>query len=380
MAGNPMTQAQQDQLWASWKTGRSMSAIGKELDFTPSKVFFYLKRHGGIAPIVRSRASVRLSAAEREEISRGLSAGLSLRSIATQLHRSASTISREVSRHGGCDAYRASVADQSAWDRALRPKPCVLAHRPQLCTLIEEKLIQRWSPCQIAGWLKITFPRDESMQVSHETIYKTLYLQTRGSLRKELTSYLRRRRQFRHSKDYTTKSSARGQIVDGISISLRPAEVEDRAVPGHWEGDLISGPGNSHIATLVERKTRFVMLVQVDGKDTISVVSALSRQMHSLPELLRKSLTWDRGGEIAAHRQFTVNTDMPVYLCDPHSPWQRGSNENTNGLLRQYFPKKMNLSGLTQQQLDAVAIELNQRPRETLGFRTPADKLAEVLQ
>lgn len=380
MAGNPMTQAQQNQLWASWKTGRSMSAIGRELNFPPAKVFFYLKRHGGIAPAVRWRAPVRLSVAEREEISRGLSAGLSLRAIAQQLHRSPSTISREVSRHGGRGAYRAGVAEQSAWDRALRPKPCVLENRPQLCTLIEEKLTQCWSPCQIAGWLKITFPGDESMQVSHETIYKTLYLQTRGSLRKELTGYLRRRRQFRHSKGYTTKSSTRGQIVDGISISLRPTEVEDRAVPGHWEGDLISGPGNSHIATLVERKTRFVMLAQLDGKDTISVVRALSRQMHNLPELLRKSLTWDRGGEIAAHKQFTISTEMPVYLCDPHSPWQRGSNENTNGLLRQYFPKKMNLSGFTQQQLDAVATELNQRPRQTLGFRTPADKLAEVLQ
>ncbi len=380
MASSAMTQMQQNQLWTSWKAGSSMSAIGRELDFSPSKVFFYLKRHGGMAPAEQSRATNRLSLAEREEISRALSAGLSLRSIATRLRRSPSTISREVSRNGGYQAYRANIADQETWGRAMRPKPSVLEHRPQLCALIEEKLIQRWSPCQIAGWLKIAFPGDESMQVSHETIYKTLYLQTRGSLRKELISYLRRRRQFRHSKNYTTKTSTRGQIVDGISISQRPAEIEDRAIPGHWEGDLISGPGNSHIATLVERKTRFVMLVQVDGKDTINVVRALSRQMQGLPELLRKSLTWDRGGEIAAHHQFTVTTKMPVYLCDPQSPWQRGSNENTNGLLRQYFPKKMNLSGFSQRQLDTIATELNQRPRRTLDFRTPAEKLAEVLR
>lgn len=218
------------------------------------------------------------------------------------------------------------------------------------------------------------------MQVSHETIYKSLYLQTRGALRQELSDFLRRRRKFRHARTYTAKSSTRGQIVEGISIAERPADVEDRAVPGHWEGDLISGPGNSHMATLVERHTRFVMLVKLEGKDTLSVVPALARQMQNLPALLRQSLTWDRGGEIAAHKAFTMATDMPVYICDPHSPWQRGSNENTNGLLRQYFPKEMNLFQVTQIEMDKVAIELNQRPRKTLGFQSPAEKLSELLR
>lgn len=379
MAGAAMSQSEQEQLWTAWRAGQSMSAIGRQLNQRPSRIFVYLKRHGGIQPARRCRRTNALSLSEREEISRGLASGLSLRMIASGLGRSPSTVSREVKRNGGQGRYRATAADRTAWAKALRPKICSLGKNPELSRIVSDKLEQCWSPAQIAGWLRRSFPEDGRMQVSHETIYKSLYLQTRGALRQELSDFLRRRRKFRHARTYTTKSSTRGQIVEGISIAERPAEIEDRAVPGHWEGDLISGPGNSHIATLVERHTRFVMLVKVDGKDTLSVVSALSRHMQHLPALLRQSLTWDRGGEIAAHKAFTMATDMPVYICDPHSPWQRGSNENTNGLLRQYFPKAMNLSPLTQEEMDKVAAELNQRPRKTLGFQSPAERLSELL-
>lgn len=357
-----------------------MGAIGRQLNRTPSRIFVYLKRHGGIQPARRCRRANALSLCEREEISRGLASGLSLRAIAAGLGRSPSTVSREVKSNGGQCSYRATAADGAAWRKALRPKVCLLVKNPDLSRLVSDKLEQRWSPAQVAGWLRRSFPEDGAMQVSHETIYKSLYLQTRGALRQELSDFLRRRRKFRHARTYTTKSSTRGQIVEGISIAERPAEVEDRAVPGHWEGDLISGPGNNHMATLVERHTRFVMLVKLEGKDTLSVVSALTRQMQNLPALLRQSLTWDRGGEIAAHKAFTMATDMPVYICDPHSPWQRGSNENTNGLLRQYFPKEMNLFQITQVEMDKMATELNQRPRKTLGFQSPAEKLSELLR
>jgi len=380
MTGAAMSQCEQEQLWTAWRAGQSMSAIGRQLGQRPSRIFVLLKRHGGISPIRRCRRAIALSLSEREEISRGLASGLSLRAIASGLGRSPSTISREVKCNGGQRSYRATVADSAAWAKALRPKVCLLVKNPDLSRIVSDKLEQRWSPAQVAGWLRRSFPGDEQMQVSHETIYKSLYIQARGALRQELSDFLRRRRKFRHARTYTTKSSTRGQIVEGISISERPAEVEDRAVPGHWEGDLISGPGNSHMATLVERQTRFVMLVKLEGKDTLSVVSALSRQMRNLPVLLRQSLTWDRGGEIAAHKAFTMATDMPVYICDPHSPWQRGSNENTNGLLRQYFPKKMNLFQITQVEMDKVATELNQRPRKTLGFQSPAEKLSELLR
>jgi len=317
---------------------------------------------------------------EREEISWGLAAHQSFRQIALSLARPVSTVSREVKRHGGRDAYRASQADEQAWDWARRPKECCLVIHPRLRRLVAWKLAQQWSPKQISNWLKLRFQGQESLQVSHETIYRSLFIQARGVLKKELMAHLRTHRKMRRSKLASKEGQRRGQSVDAVSISERPVEVEDRAVPGHWEGDLISGTKNSHIATLVERQSRFTLLVKVDGKDTVSVVSALSRQVRKLPANLRKSLTWDRGGEMASHKTFTVATDVDVYFCDPRSPWQRGSNENTNSLLRQYFPDGTDLSLHSQAALNKVALRLNQRPRKTLGFMTPADKLSEALR
>ena len=242
--------------------------------------------------------------------------------------------------------------------------------------MISNKLTIHWSPEQIAGWLKREYPNEEHNQVSHETIYKSLFVQARGVLKKELMGYLRSKRTIRRSRYATQKGSDHGQIKNMISIRERPASVEDRAVPGHWEGDLISGSGNSHIATLVERQTRYVMLVKVANKETQTVVSALIKQSKKLPTELYKSLTWDRGKELAAHKQFTLATDIDVYFCDPQSPWQRGSNENTNGLLRQYFPKGTDLSVHSQAELNKVARQLNERPRKTLGFETPAERFS----
>jgi IS30 family transposase len=337
-----------------------------------------LSLRGGIAPPARRRSPLSLSMHEREEISRGLVAGLSLRKIARQLGRAPSTISREVSRNNG-HKYRAANADEQAWRSACRPKLCRLAVNRSLQMVVARKLADNWSPQQISGWLKVEYVNDPAMRISHETIYKSLFVQARGVLRKELISRLRTRRLMRRGKSSTTRGQPRGQIVDAISIRERPAEVDDRAIPGHWEGDLLAGAKNSHIATLVERRSRFVMLVKVPGKDTNSVVSALVRQVKHLPAGLMSSLTWDRGTELADHKRFSVATDVSVYFCDPQSPWQRGSNENTNGLLRQYFPKGSDLSGHSQEDLDAVARQLNTRPRKTLGFVTPAVKLAQTV-
>ncbi len=367
-------------IWSRWQEGQSLSEIGRALDRAPASIFGYLRQHGGIQPVERRRSSASLSFDERENISRYLSAGTSIRGIAGLLGRSPSTISREVARNGGAARYRAVQADQVAWRRAERPKQCFLAVNVKLQRLVTSKLSQDWSPEQIAGWLKRSYPDDASMRVSHETIYKSLYIQARGVLKKELQYHLRTKRKFRQSKQSNLKGNVRGQIIDGVSISQRPAEAEDRAIPGHWEGDLISGTNNSHIATLVERHTRFTLLVKVNGKDSQSVVSALSRQMVKLPEIMQQSLTWDRGMELAKHKDFTVATDIDVYFCDPRSPWQRGTNENTNGLLRQYFPKGTSLSGFSQADLNRVANKLNNRPRKTLGFQAPALKLAELLQ
>ena len=299
---------------------------------------------------------------------------MSLRCIARHLQPSASTISRDVNRNGGTDRYRAGPSDQAAWDRALRPKLCKLACNRSLCRTISGKLQLNWSPEQIAGWLKRAYPREEHNQVSHETIYRSLYVQARGVLKKELMQYLRSKRTIRRSRHASLKRDGLGQIKGAISISQRPASVEDRAVPGHWEGDLIGGSRNSYIATLVERHSRYVMLVKVQNKDTESVVSALIKQAHKLPRELYKSLTWDRGKELADHRRFSLATDIDVYFCDPRSPWQRGSNKNTNGLLRQYFPKGTDLSVYSQAHLNKVARQLNERPRKTLGFETPAER------
>src|SRR5262245_48255209 len=316
---------------------------------------------------------------EREEISRGIAVARSIRQIAQGLGRSPSTVRREIRRNGGCSAYRASRADRYAWDRALRPKPCRLARHAGLRWRVAQKLALQWSPKQISGWLKRQFPVDQGMQVSHETIYRSLFIQTRGVLKKELMAQLRTARQMRQATGGTTKSGL-GQIVDAVSICERPAEVDDRAVPGHWEGDLLCGANNTHIATLVERHTRFVMLLKIPSRDTATVVAALAQQVRKLPSKLRRSLTWDRGKEMADHKSFTIATNVKVYFCDPRSPWQRGSNENTNGLLRQYFPRGTDLSHFSQANLNKIALRLNQRPRQTLGFETPADRLRAVLQ
>lgn len=370
-----LTSAERAELWHRWKCGQSLSDIARALDRKPGTVHGLISTTGGIAPTVRQRSPRSLSLAEREEISRGIAAGLSARQIAAQLGRPVSTICREVNRNGGRRGYRAADADSRAWARSRRPKTCKLAACPRLQRLVARKLRLDWSPEQISGWLKRTFPDDERMRVSHETIYRSLFVQARGVLKKELMKHLRSRRQMRRSKHATTAGQRRGQIVDAVSIRERPAEVEDRAVPGHWEGDLIAGSNNSHIATLVERQSRFTMLVKVDGKDTDSVTSALTRQIRKLPAELRQSLTWDRGPEMAKHKTFSLATDVQVYFCDPQSPWQRGSNENTNRLLRQYYPKGTDLSKHSQQDLSRVAKRLNQRPRRTLDFETPADRL-----
>ena len=370
---------QKAEMWDRWQRGESLKSIGRLFDRSSSSIYGILSVTGGIRPPLRSRSKLALTLTEREEISRGVALGNSLRSIAAQLGRSPSTISREVNRNGGYDNYRAALADQAAWSRALRPKPCKLAGRPALCRTVAEKLRLLWSPQQIAGWLKREFPGEEHNHVSHETIYRSLYVQARGVLKKELLQHLRTKRTIRRSKTASLKDDGLGKITNTVSISERPASAEDRAVPGHWEGDLIAGSHGSHIATLVERHTRYVMLAKVEKKDTETVINALIKQAHKLPRELYKSLTWDRRKEMADHRRFSLATDIDVYFCDPKSPWQRGSNENTNGLLRQYFPKGTDLSIHSQTKLNAVARQLNERPRKTLEFRTPADKFNECV-
>jgi IS30 family transposase len=357
------------------KAGESLHRIGRAFDRPHTSIHCLLAHHGGIVPATRRRSILSLTAVEREDISRGLACGSSIREIAKGLERAASTVSREVARHGGRPLYRASDADQRAWNSTLRPKRCLLAIHVKLRKVVASKLILDWSPEQISGWLKIQYRNDQSMRISHETIYRSLFIQARGVLKKELIGHLRSKRRIRRSQHARIFNDSRGQIADAVSIRERPAEIEDRAVPGHWEGDLIAGTQNSHIAALVERHSRFTALVKVRSKDAAAVVSALSRQIRRLPTSLRRSLTWDRGLEMAKHKNFTVATNVKVYFCDPHSPWQRGTNENTNRLLRQYLPKRTDLSGYTQPQLDKIALRLNQRPRKTLGFQTPASKL-----
>jgi len=369
------TLAEVAELWERWQRGESQKAIGRRLGKESSSIYGRLKITGGIRPRERQRSSRTLSFAEREEISRGIAAHRSIRTIARLLGRSPSTISREIGRNGSYDRYRASEADTRAWERAHRPKPCRLVEHRGLRQRVDRKLRRNWSPEQISGWLKDTYPEDASYHVSHETIYRSLFIQARGALKKELTAHLRTRRTLRRSRQHSVrKGRGCGQINDIVSIRQRPASIEDRAVPGHWEGDLISGSGNTHIATLVERYSRYVMLVKVPNKETEAVVSALIRHAKKLPKELAKSLTWDRGHELAAHKRFALATDMDVYFCDPQSPWQRGSNENTNGLLRQYFPKRTDLSVYSQAELNKVARELNERPRKMFGFKTPAER------
>jgi len=367
--------AEKSDIWRRWKAGQSLHEIGRAYGRPHPTIRKLLLPHGGIAPAARRRSRLALTLAEREDISRGIASDWPLREIARRLDRAASTVSREISRHGGRPAYRAHDADHRAWDSALRPKRCLLACHRKLRNIVASKLILDWSPEQISGWLKTHYPDDENMRVSHETIYRSLFIQARGVLKKELLDQLRSKRHMRRSRHASASGQSRGQIVDAVSIRERPADVEDRAVPGHWEGDLLAGAKNTYIATLVERHSRFAMLIKVPSKNTEVVVAALSQHVRKLPATLRRSLTWDRGLEMAKHKDFTVATDVKVYFCDPQSPWQRGTNENTNLLLRQYFPRGTDLSGHSQTQLDQVALRLNQRPRKTLGFQTPASRL-----
>ena len=379
--GRPGLSAQQKkELWNRWKDGQSLSEIGRALGKHAGSIHGVLSANGGIFPLEKRRRRDTLSLAEREEISRCLAIQCSMRSIAQRLGRAPSTISREINRNGGIQRYRASVAESNFIEKASRPKPCKLAINRQLNAVVADRLQKDWSPQQIAGWLARTYEANIEMQVSHETIYRSLFIQARGILKRELISHLRSRRMMRRGKTATTAGQPRGQIIDAVSIRDRPPTVEDRAIPGHWEGDLLSGSGNSHIATLVERHSRYVILVKLAGKDTQSVVNALIHQVRKLPDGVMESLTWDRGSELAQHKKFTVATNVAMYFCDPRSPWQRGTNENTNGLLRQYFPDGTNLSEYSQADLDTVATRLNTRPRKTLAFMTPRDKLAQALQ
>ncbi len=366
-------------MWDRWQKGESLNAIARHFDRGHSAIRGVLARTGGICPPKRGRSRLTLTLAEREEISRGVVGGCSVRSIAGLLGRAPSTVSREIRRNGDRRRYRASQADQAAWDRARRPKSCKLVENRALARIVAKKLQLEWSPDQIAGWLKCRYPDVQNHQVSHETIYRSLFIQARGALKKELLQHLRRTRGMRRSRHHTQKTDDHGRITDTVSIRERPASVEDRAVPGHWEGDLLFGRNNSQIATLVERHTRYVMLARVNRKDTETVINALIKHAHKLPRELYKSLTWDRGKEMADHQRFTLATAIKVYLCDPQHPWQRGSNENTNGLLRQYFPKGTDLSVHSQAKLNAVARQLNERPRKTLGFETPAQRFSQCV-
>jgi IS30 family transposase len=376
--GGPRTPAQLNAIWARWKAGDTFDAMGEAFGCSLFTIYDLIRRSGGVPPRPRRRSPRVLSTQEREEISRALAARESLRAMARRLGRAPSTISREIRRHGGATHYRATTADRRAWRQARRPKRCRLATQPRLCRVVATKLRADWAPQQIAAWLMNAYPTEPTMHVSHETIYRTLYIQARGALKRDLMAHLRRRRVMRRSGP-RSRAGQGGHIVDAISISERPPSVEDRAVPGHWEGDLLAGTKQSNMATLVERQSRYVVLVRLTARDTTSVVRALIRRAQHLPEGLMQSLTWDRGLELAAHKQFTLATDAQVYFCDPRSPWQRGSNENTNGLLRQYFPKGEDVSHYTQRQLDAIARKLNTRPRQTLHWKTPAQVLAATV-
>jgi len=373
------TKSDRQELWRRWHEGESMSSIARALDRKSGSVREFVQRTGGIQPPARRRRAGSITLEEREEISRGLAEGLSLRAIANKAGRAPSSISREVARNGGREAYRAAAADRAAWDRARRPKTCKLAAEAKLRRIVASKLRKDWSPAQISGWLKTRFTAGSRLYVSHETIYRTLFVQARGALKKELLAHLRSNRTMRRAKASSLRGKGRGKIVNAVSISERPAEVEDRAVPGHWEGDLLLGGRKHAIATLVERSSRFVILAKLDGRDAPSVTRALIKQISKLPAHLRRSLTWDRGLELAEHAKFTVATNVDVYFCDPQSPWQRGTNENTNRLLRQYLPKGAPISDLSQNQLNAIARKLNERPRKTLNLETPAHRLNVAL-
>ena len=375
-----LSELEKSEVWDRFEAGESQRSISRRLGRSPSTIRTLLVGSGFRRALPGPEwSALRLSLTEREEISRGLAAGESLRCVAAQLGRAPSTVSREVAANGGRHRYRATIAHRMSRHRARRPKPAKLAVNHQLKTVVEEKLEDWWSPRQISEWLIEPYPSDEEMRVSHETIYQSLFIQGRGALRKELWRCLRTGRATRRPQG--RPPSTKGRIRDMVMISERPAEVEDRAVPGHWEGDLIIGKNQTAIGTLVERWSRYVMLFGLpDGKTAEAVRVALTETVQRLPQHLWQSLTWDQGKEMAQHAQFSIDTGVQVYFCDPKSPWQRGSNENTNGLLRQYFPKGTDMSRLTQADLDKAAHSLNGRPRQTLNWKTPSDKLAETLQ
>ncbi|MGA5135280.1 IS30 family transposase [Streptomyces olivoreticuli] len=379
--GRPgMSDAQKRELWDRWKAGESISAISRALGRPPGSIFTILKSNGGYVPPVRQRRPGQLALSECELISRGLARGDSVREIARTLGRAASTISREIARNKGPKRYRAVDAEDRAWDRARRPKPCLLATNQPLRDFVAGKLAEDWSPEQISGLLARTHAAGSGMRISHETIYKSLFIQTRGVLAKTLQKHLRSGRPTRRNIHNTVTGQWRSQIKDAVSIRERPAEADDRAVPGHWEGDLLLGRGLTQIATVVERSTRFTVLVQLGGRDMATVTAGLSARMLELPAELRKTLTWDRGMELAGHKDVTAATGLDVYFADLRSPWQRGTNENTNRLLCQYLPKKTTMGHLTQHDLDNIALKLNTRPRKTLGFETPADRPEALLR
>jgi IS30 family transposase len=378
--GHYLTEIVKDAIWEVRAEGLSEAEIGRRLGLPKRTVSKYLERLGGIRPRARRRPERCLALAEREEISRGIARGESARAIGRTLGRSHTTISREIHRCGGRRRYRAHAAEWAAWHRARRSRPTKLELCPELRELVIERLREDHSPQQISGWLRLSYPDNDEMQVSHETIYRALYVQARGSLRRELTRHLRTRRQKRFARAHSSHGQGPGKFPEMVMISERPPEVADRAVPGHWEGDLLMGTRDSAIATLVERQTRYCQLVALpEGTNAEPVCEALKASIRTLPSQLRRSLTWDQGKEMAEHRRFSVETGVEVYFCDPRSPWQRGSNENTNGLLRQYFPKGKSLAEVTQAELDEVARKLNDRPRQTLSFRTPAEKLTELI-
>jgi IS30 family transposase len=374
----PWSESKTAEVWRRWEAGESLRTIATAFACTHPAIGKVLRRTGGRRPPLRRRAARVLTSGEREAISRGVASDETFAAIGRRLARSRSTISREVGRHGGRPAYRAAEADRRAWVKAARPKRCRLAARPQLRQVVAAKLTCDWSPEQIAGWLKVTYPDNPDMHVSHETIYQSLFVHSRGALKRALLRHLRRPRTMRRPRR-STPAGPSGPLADAISIRERPPTVEDRAIPGHWEGDLLAGTIDSQIGTLVERQSRYVLLVRLPTKETTAVVDALAQQIRRLPQQLRRSLTWDRGRELAAHQRFTVATDVAVYFCDPHSPWQRGSNENTNGLLRQYLRRGSDFRQYSQADLNRIARRLNQRPRKTLGFKTPADKLAAIV-
>ena len=367
------TQGEKDLVFDLWKQGAGFSDIGKVLEAAPGTVFTALRESGGIKPTPRKRNIQHLTAIEREEIRVALSAKMSLRTIARMLNRSPSTISREVARNRGRRYYKAVDADNRAKRMAKRPKSGVLELNPELRQIVMSKLELKWSPEQISGWLGTEYSRKKQMRVSRERIYKSIYVRAKGVIHHSFSQYLRRSKPMRHSR-YHRLSGDRSftNIVNGVSIHERSKTIEKRKSVGHWEGDLVSGSNNTHIATLVDRKSRFTIILKLAGKDAESVHQALLATFKKMPILYRKSLTWDRGMELVKHADLTKEIGMPVYFCDPQCPWQRGTNENTNSLIRQYFPKKTDLSPHTQKRLNEVATELNERPRKTLKFKTPS--------